>query len=75
VGEREESEEKGGKVTISEIVAIGAVVLSVGTNVALYVHLSSVMNARFESVERRLEMILGSTHDMDLRLTKIEAKS
>lgn len=61
-------------MTISEIVAIGAVVLSVGTNIALYVHLSSVVNSRFEGTDRRLEMILGSTHDMDIRLTKIEMR-
>ncbi len=66
-------------MTISEIVAVGAVVLSIGTNVALYVHLSSTMNSRFdsvdrhfESVERRLEMIQGDTHHMDVRLTKLE---
>lgn len=66
-------------MTISEIVAVGAVVLSIGTNAALYVHLSSTMNSRFdsvdrhfESVERRLEMIQGDTHHMDVRLTKLE---
>jgi ferric-dicitrate binding protein FerR (iron transport regulator) len=47
-------------MTISEIVAIVAVVLSVGTNVALYVHLSSTVNTRFDSVERRLELVQGS---------------
>ncbi len=68
-------------MTINEIVALAAMLLSVGTNVALYVHLSSVMNGRFdaverkfESVERRLEMILGSLHEMDLRLVKLESK-
>jgi hypothetical protein len=68
-------------MTISEIIALGAVVLSVGTNVALYVHLSATMNSRFdstdrhfESIERRLEMIQGDTHQMDIRLTKLEAR-
>jgi hypothetical protein len=59
-------------MTISEIIALGAVVLSVGTNVALYVHLSSTMNTRFDSVERRLEMLTGSMHEIDTRLTKME---
>ncbi len=72
---------------ISEDVAIGAVVLSLGTNIGLYVHLSSVMNSRFdavdrkfetmerkfESVERRLEMIMGNTHEIDLRVSKLES--
>jgi len=56
-------------MTINEIVALASVVISIGTNIALYVHLSSTMNARFdnvdrkfESVERRLEMIQGDTH-------------
>ena len=58
-------------MTLSEIIALASVVISIGTNVALYVHLSSVMNTRFESVERRLEMIQGSIHDLDLRVTKM----
>ncbi|MDQ6677108.1 MAG: hypothetical protein M3Z09_07410 [Acidobacteriota bacterium] len=69
-------------MTISEIVAIGAVVLSVGTNVGLYVFLGSTMNNRFdsvdrkfESIERRLEMIQGDTHQMDVRLTQLEARA
>jgi hypothetical protein len=75
-------------MTLNEIVALAAVVLSIGTNVGLYIHLSSVMNSRFdsvdrkfesvdrkfESIERRLGMIQGDTHQMDLRLTKIEAR-
>jgi hypothetical protein len=67
-------------MTLSEIVALGAVVLSITTNVALYVHLSSVMNSRFDSVDRkfesvegRLEMIQGDIHAMDLRISKIES--
>jgi ferric-dicitrate binding protein FerR (iron transport regulator) len=59
-------------MTISEIVAIAAVVLSVGTNVALYVHLSSTVNTRFDSVERRLELVQGALHGLDVRLTKME---
>ncbi|HZL56268.1 MAG TPA: hypothetical protein VFC21_04270 [Bryobacteraceae bacterium] len=61
-------------MTISEIVALASVLISVGMNVGLYVHLSSTMNARFDSVERRLEMIQGDTHQMDIRLTKLESK-
>jgi hypothetical protein len=70
-------------MALSEIVALAAVVLSIGTNVALYVHLGSTMNSRFESsdrkletrfdsVDRRLELIQGDTHNMDIRLTKLE---
>ncbi len=65
---------------LSEVVAIGAVVLSLGTNIGLYVHLSPVMNSRFdavdrkfESMERRLEMIMGNTHEIDLRVSKLES--
>lgn len=42
-------------MTINEIVSALAVVLSVGTNVALYVHLSARMEARFERMESRME--------------------
>ena len=69
-------------MSISEIVALASVVISIGTNVALYIHLSSVTNTRFDiitnkmelrfvSVERCLEMIQGSLHEMDVRLTKL----
>jgi ferric-dicitrate binding protein FerR (iron transport regulator) len=43
--------------------------LSIGTNVGLYIHLSSAINTRFDSVERRLELMQGSLHDLDLRIT------
>jgi hypothetical protein len=66
-------------MTMNEMVAFASVVISIGTNVALYVHLSSTMNSRFDatdrkfdSVERRLELIQGDLHNMDIRLTKLE---
>jgi len=59
-------------MTIGEIVALASVLISVGMNVGLYVHLSAVMNSRFDSVERRLELIQGDTHKLDIRLTKLE---
>lgn len=63
-------------MTTPEIVALVAavvsVLLSVGTNVALYIHLSSTMNTRFDSVERRLELIQGDMHNMDKRLNLLE---
>jgi hypothetical protein len=67
------------RTTLNEIVALASVVLSIGTNIGLYIHLSSTMNTRFDSVdrkfdsiERRLELIQGDTHQMDIRLTKLE---
>jgi len=66
-------------MSISEIVALASVLISVGMNVGLYDHLSSVMNSRFDSVdrkfdfvERRLELIQGDLHNMDIRLIKLE---
>ncbi len=29
-------------------------------------------DARFDSVERRLELIQGDTHQMDIRITRLE---
>ncbi len=49
-------------MTINEVAALTAVILSVGTNVALYIHLSQTMNNRFDSLERRLDLIQGDTH-------------
>jgi hypothetical protein len=49
--------------------SLTAVLLSIGTNVGLYIHLSSAINTRFDSVERRLELMQGSLHDLDLRIT------
>ena len=70
---------------LSEIVALAAVVLNVGTNVGLYIHLSDVMNrrfdsneprsdGRFDSVEQWLEMMQGELHNLDRRLTKLEPR-
>jgi hypothetical protein len=70
---------------LSEIIALAAVMLSVGTNVGLYIHLSDVMNkrfdsnearsdGRFDSIERRLEMMQGDLHNLDMRLTKLEPR-
>ena len=52
-------------MNISEIVALAGVVLSMGTNIGLYIHLSSVMNTRFDSAERKA----GARHEsIDRRL-------
>ena len=59
-------------MTLAEIIALASVVISIGTNVALYTHLSSVMHTRFDSVERRLELMQGNLHDLEVRLTKLE---
>lgn len=72
-------------MTIAEIVALASVLISIGTNIGLYIHLSSAMSGRFDSVdqrfdsvdrkfeslERRLEMIQADTHNLDVRLTKL----
>ena len=58
-------------MTMSEGIAVAALVLSVGTNVALYIHLSGVMNSRFDGVERRLELIQGALHELDMRVTRL----
>jgi hypothetical protein len=50
-------------MTINEIVALASVLVSIGANVALYIHLSSTMNMRFDSVDRRLELIQGDTKE------------
>ena len=70
-------------MTINDIVALASVVIAIATNVGLYIHLSSTMNSRFDSmdrkvstgfdsVERRLELVQGSLHEMYIRLTKLE---
>ena len=66
-------------MTIGEIAAFAAVVLSIGTNVGLYIHLSSRLdslsssiNTRFDSVERRLETLTGLVDKINVRLTRWE---
>lgn len=54
---------------ISEISALTAVILSVGTNVALYVHLSSRMEARLASIETKLDILTGKVMELDTRLS------
>ena len=49
-------------MTLSEIVALSSVVISIGTNVALYVHLSSTMNTRFDAFERRIDARFEKMH-------------
>ena len=61
-------------MTINEIAALAAVILSIGTNVALYIHLSATMNSRFDSVDRRLEVLTGKVLDIDNRVTRIETR-
>ena len=63
-------------MTLSDIVTLASLTITIGTNVALYIHLSSTLtstiNTRFDLVERRLEMIEGDTQQMDIRLTRLE---
>ncbi|HEX5226164.1 MAG TPA: hypothetical protein VFW44_00575 [Bryobacteraceae bacterium] len=59
-------------MTLAEMIALASVVISIETNVGLYIHLSGVMHGRFDSVERRLELMQGSLHELDVRLTKLE---
>jgi hypothetical protein len=61
-------------MTINEIVALASVVISIGTNVALYIHLSSIMNTRFDLIERRFEVMLGKVIEIDNRLTRVEER-
>jgi len=53
-------------------ITLASVVISIATNISLYVHLSSIVNARSDSIERRLELMQGALHDMDVRLTRME---
>ena len=66
-------------MTINEIVTLASMLVGIATNIGLYIHLSSVMNTRFdgsdrhfESIARRLELIQGDLHQMDIRPTKLE---
>ena len=70
-------------MTLAEMIALASVVISIGTNVGIYIHLSSVthtrfdgverrMDTRFDGVEQRLQLMQGALHDLDVRLTKLE---
>ena len=61
-------------MTINDIVALAAVVISIGTNVALYNHLSSTMNGRFDLVDRRFDTLIGKVVEVDNRLTRVEER-
>jgi len=62
-------------MTINEIVALAAVLLSVGTNVALYVHLMNSrfdgMDRKFENVDRKFENVARNFESVDRRLEMI----
>jgi hypothetical protein len=68
-------------LTLNEIVTLASMLVSIGTNIGLYIHLSSVMNTRFdavdrrfESVERRFDVMLGKVIEIDNRLTRVEER-
>jgi hypothetical protein len=61
-------------LAINDIVALAAVVIAISTNVVLYVHLSSTMNTRFDSLERRSDVMLGKVVEIDNRLTRVEER-
>ncbi len=49
-------------------------ILSIGTNVALYIHLNSTVTTRFASTDARLDMVLSKVVDVDNRLTRVEER-
>jgi hypothetical protein len=75
-------------MTISEIVtlaSLAAALIGIGTNVGLYILLSSTVNsrfdsferktdARFDSIERRFDVMLSKVIEIDNRLTRVEER-
>jgi hypothetical protein len=64
-------------MTLGEIIALASLaasLIAIGTNVGLYVHLGGTMNARFDSVDRRFETLLGKVIEIDNRLTRVEER-
>jgi hypothetical protein len=59
---------------VNDIVALASVVIAISTNVVLYIHLSSTMNTRFDSIERRFDVMLGKVIEIDNRLTRVEER-
>lgn len=47
-------------MTLSEMVALSSVAIGIGTNVALYLHLSSTVNTGFDAQERRIDSCFES---------------
>jgi hypothetical protein len=41
-------------------------------NTALFIHLNSTMNARFERVDARFDTLMGKVVEIDNRLTRVE---
>lgn len=58
-------------MTTNEVVALAALVISIGTNVALYTHLSSTMNSRFDSSDRKTEAL---ERKMESRFESVERR-
>lgn len=75
-------------MAFSEIIALASLasaLIAIGTNVGLYIHLSSTMNTRFDSferkmdtrfdsVDRRADVTLGKLIEVDNRLTRVEER-
>ena len=49
-------------------------VLSIGVNVALYIHLSSTMSTRFAAVDTRLELMMAKIVEIDNRVIRLEER-
>lgn len=58
-------------MTINEVAALAAVILSIGTNVALYIHLSATMNTRFDSIVATVD---GRFNSVDARFNSVDAR-
>ena len=62
-------------MTINEIAALAAVILSIGTIVALYIHLSQTMNTRFESISATMNTRFESiTATMNTRFESVDRR-
>jgi len=53
------------------MVALASVVIAISTNVALYIHVSSTMNSRFDAADRRTDRL---EQKMDARFDSVERR-
>ncbi len=53
-------------------ILVATPLLAVGSNTALFVHLTEKISSRFASVEARIDMILGKLADLNTRVALLE---
>jgi hypothetical protein len=73
-----EPEEGVAMTNVQLYIALGVptlmALMSIGVNVALYIHLSSTMTARFAGMDTQLGLLMSKVVEVDNRVVRVEER-